>query len=232
MCFVKLVLVRHGESIWNKENKFTGWTDIDLSKNGVNEANNAGNLLKVNKYKFDIAYTSILKRAINTLLIILNVLNQKDIYVNQSWKLNERHYGALQGLNKDEVINKYGYKQVYKWRRSLKAMPPYLFDKESKEFASYCNNYINIDKKNIPISENLELTMNRVYDYWENEILHNLLNKKKIIIVSHGNTLRAMTYFLDNLNESELLNLNIPTGIPIIYEFNNKIQPIRHYYLK
>lgn len=221
----KLVLIRHGESQWNLDNRFTGWCDIDLSKNGIKEAKKAGKLLKRKKIFFDIAYTSLLKRAIHTLWYILKELDQSWLEIKKSWKLNERHYGALQGANKDKIEEKYGKIQINKWRRGFHDMPPILKNQKNIK-----NNpqYLNI---NIPNSESLFLTLNRVIDYWEKNILKSLKKKKNILVVAHGNSLRALTKYLENLTEKEIYNVNIPTGIPIVYEFNRDIQIINKYSL-
>ena len=223
---IKLVLVRHGESIWNKENKFTGWTDVDLSENGIKEAKDAGKLLKENNYSFDIAYTSVLIRANHTLDLILKELNQ-DIPIHYSWKLNERHYGALQGLNKDDTRKKYGSEQVHIWRRSYDVTPPALAD-DDERFTSQLKKY----KEYIPHTECLKDTVMRVVPYFKEEIIPNLKKNKKIIIVAHGNSLRGLIKYLDNISDSDIINLEIPTASPIVYELDDNLKPIRHYYLK
>ena len=223
---IKLVLVRHGESLWNKENKFTGWTDVDLSENGIKEAHNAGKLLKENNYNFDIAYTSVLKRANHTLDIILDELNL-EIPINYAWQLNERHYGALQGLNKDETRRKYGDEQVHIWRRSYDVTPPSLNDDDER--------YIDMTKKYkeyIPHTECLKDTVERVVPYFESKIVPNLKENKKIIIVAHGNSLRGLIKYLDNISDEDIINLEIPTGSPIVYELDDNLKPIKHYYLE
>ena len=213
---IKLVLVRHGESVWNLENKFTGWTDVDLSDNGIKEAHDAGKLLKEKGYSFDVAYTSVLKRANKTLDIILEELNLK-IPTYYSWRLNERHYGALQGLNKDETRKKYGEEQVKIWRRSYD--PRYLSMLE--KYTEY-----------VPNTECLKYTIERVIPYWNSDIVPSLKEKKKVIIVAHGNSLRGLIKYLDNISDSDIVNLEIPTGTPIIYELDDNLKPIKHYYLK
>ena len=227
----KLVLVRHGQSEWNLENKFTGWTDVDLSENGIIEAKNAGMLLKKKGYTFDLAYTSVLKRAINTLNYILEEMNLSDIEVRRSYKLNERHYGALQGLNKKETADKYGEEQVKLWRRSSNVRPPELTMDDSR-FPGNDPVYSNIPKEELPLTENLEDTIVRVVDYYENEIKKELINGRNIIIAAHGNSLRALMKYLDNLSEEEVLALEIKTGSPICYELDDNLKPIRHYYVE
>lgn len=227
---IKLVLVRHGESIWNKENKFTGWTDVELSENGKIEAHNAGKLLKEKGYTFNVAYTSLLKRAIDTLNIILDEMNL-NIEVKKSFKLNERHYGALQGLNKDETRKIYGEEQVKLWRRSVDVRPPAL-TKDDFRYPKNDIKYKDLKDEEVPLTENLSDTIKRVIDYYNNEIVKDLLNNKKVIIVAHGNSLRGLIKYLDNINDEEVVNLELDTGRPIIYELDNNLKPIRHYYLK
>ncbi|WP_367670629.1 2,3-diphosphoglycerate-dependent phosphoglycerate mutase [Sodalis-like secondary symbiont of Drepanosiphum platanoidis] len=226
----KLVIIRHGESQWNLENKFTGWTDIDLSKKGLIEAKKAGILLKKLGFSFDLAYTSILKRSINTLHIILNELNQLYIPIKKSWRLNERHYGALQGLNKKEVSKKYGNCQVEKWRRGFFDIPPKI-NKNDNRFPGNNLPYINIKKKLLPVSESLEYTVKRVYKYWNKEIFPKLKINKHIIISAHGNSIRAIIKLVENIKEKDLFHINIPTGSPMIYEFNKSFEPIKRYFL-
>ena len=225
----KLVLVRHGESIWNKENRFTGWTDVELSSNGINEAKEAGVLLKKFGYTFDVSYTSVLKRAIDTLNIILEELNL-NIPINYSYKLNERHYGALQGLNKDETKKKYGEEKVKLWRRSFYEMPP-LLDKEDSRYPGFDPKYKDLSLDELPLGENLELTMKRVVDYYDNVIKNDILSNKRVIIVAHGNSLRALIKYLDNLSNDEVVNLEIKIGCPICYEFDDNLKVIKHYYI-
>ena len=223
---IKLVLVRHGESLWNLENKFTGWTDVDLSENGIKEAIEAGKVLKEKGFTFDIAYTSVLKRANRTLDFILKELDL-NIPIYKSWHLNERHYGALQGLNKQETANKYGDEQVHIWRRSYDVKPPSLEDNDER-YISMKDQYTEY----IPHTECLKDTVERVIPYWENEILPNLKEGKKIIIVAHGNSLRGLIKYLDNISDEEIVKLEIETGNPICYELDDNLKPIRHYYLK
>ena len=228
---IKLVLVRHGESIWNLENKFTGWTDVDLSENGIKEAHNAGKLLKENGYTFDVAYTSVLKRANHTLDIILEELGL-DIPINYWNKLQhgetiERHYGALQGLNKDETRKKYGEEQVHIWRRSYDVTPPDL-DSNDERYLEMLEKYTEY----VPHTECLKDTVERVIPYWNDTIAKSLKDNKKVIIVAHGNSLRGLIKYLDNISDSDIINLEIPTGSPIVYELDDDLKPIKHYYLK
>ena len=226
----KLVLVRHGQSIWNLENKFTGWTDVGLSDKGVKEAIDAGKTLKKLGYTFDVAYTSLLKRAQDTLNIILKELDL-NIEINKTYKLNERHYGALQGLNKDETRQKYGEEQVRLWRRSAEVRPPAL----TKDDPRYPGNdpiYKDIPESELPLTENLVDTIKRVVDYYESVIVPDLKLGKKIIIVAHGNSLRGLVKYLDNLSDEEVMDLEIPTGVPLVYEIDDNLKPIKHYYLK
>ena len=227
----KLVIVRHGESVWNLENKFTGWTDVELSEKGIIEAKQAGKLLKKNNYHFDIAYTSLLKRANDTLTYILEELNEKNIPVHYSYKLNERHYGALQGLNKDETRKKYGEKQVRLWRRSTNVRPPEL-TKDDPRYPGNDPKYQNLKEDELPTTENLMDTIKRVVEYWNEEIKQDVLEGKKVIIVAHGNSLRGLMKYLDNLSDEEVMNLEIKTGSPICYELNDDLTPIRHYYIE
>ena len=228
---IKLVLIRHGESIWNKENKFTGWTDVDLSEDGLIEARKAGQILKKNGYTFDLAYTSVLKRAIRTLWIALHELNIMWIPVYKSWKLNERHYGALQGLNKAETAEKFGDEQVYKWRRYVDVRPPELL-KTDDRYPGKELRYKELTEEEIPTTENLEDTIKRVMEEWLEEIVPKIKQGKKVIISAHGNTLRALVKCLDNISSDNIVSLNIPTGIPLVYELDDNLKPIRHYYLE
>lgn len=227
---IKLVIVRHGESLWNLENKFTGWTDVALSEKGIKEAHDAGKLLKLKKYKFDVAYTSLLKRAKDTLAYILEELNENNIEIKESYKLNERHYGALQGLNKDETRKKYGEEQVKLWRRSMFVKPPALSLLDER-YPGNDSKYKNINKKDLPTTENLEDTIKRVIDYWNSDIKKDLLNNKNVIIVAHGNSLRALIKYLDKISNEDIMNIEIPTGKPICYELDNNLSPIKHYFI-
>ena len=226
----KLVLVRHGQSIWNLENKFTGWTDVGLSDKGVKEAIDAGKTLKKLGYTFDVAYTSLLKRAQDTLNIILKELDL-NIEINKTYKLNERHYGALQGLNKDETRQKYGEEQVRLWRRSAEVRPPAL-TKDDPRYPGNDPNYKDIPESELPLTENLVDTIKRVVSYYESTIIPDLILGKKIIIVAHGNSLRGLVKYLDNLSDEEVMDLEIPTGVPLVYELDDNLKPIKHYYLK
>ena len=223
---IKLVLVRHGESEWNLSNKFTGWTDVELSEKGVNEAIEAGKVLKDKGYTFDVAYTSVLKRANHTLDLILKEL-ELDIPINYSWHLNERHYGALQGLNKKETADKYGDEQVYIWRRSYDVQPPALTDDDDryKDMLSKYDEYV-------PHTECLKDTIERVIPYWESDIEPSIKEGKNVIIVAHGNSLRGLIKYLDNISDEDIVGLEIPTGNPLVYELDDNLKPITHYYLK
>ena len=224
---IKLVLIRHGQSEWNLENKFTGWTDVDLSENGVKEAIDAGKVLKEKGFTFDVAFTSVLKRANRTLDLILKELNQESIPINKSWRLNERHYGALQGLNKKAVANIYGDEQVHIWRRSYDVRPPELTD-DDRRYKEMLINYTEY----IPHTECLKDTVERVIPYWESDILPMIKKGKKVIIAAHGNSLRGLMKYLDNMSDEEVVNLEIETGNPICYELDDNYKPIKHYYLK
>ena len=226
----KLVLIRHGESTWNKENRFTGWTDVDLSEKGMQEAKNAGELLKKEGYTFEIAYTSVLKRAIRTLWIILDGMDLMWIPVIRTWRLNERHYGALQGLNKAETASKYGDKQVHIWRRSYDIQPP-VIEKSDERYPGKDPRYKSLDEKETPLTECLKDTVERFLPYWESTIAPMIKTGKKVLIAAHGNSLRALVKYLDNIPDNEIVSLNIPTGIPLVYELDRDLKPISHYYL-
>ena len=228
---IKLVLVRHGQSIWNLENKFTGWTDVGLSSNGVNEAIEAGKVLKEKGFTFDLAYTSVLKRAEDTLTYILKKMNEENIEIRRSWKLNERHYGALQGLNKDETRKKYGDEQVLLWRRSATVRPPEL-ELTDPRYPGNDPKYSNLTKEELPRTENLVDTIKRVVEYFKEEIEPELKNNKKIIIVAHGNSLRGLIKYLDNISDEDIISWELETGNPICYELEDDLKPIKHYYLK
>ncbi len=230
MAVTKLVLVRHGESEWNKENRFTGWTDVELSDKGRTEAKSAGKLLKAEGFSFDFAYTSVLKRAIHTLWFALDELDQQWLPVEKSWKLNERHYGALQGLNKAETAQKYGDDQVKLWRRGFAVTPPEL-TKDDERYPGHDPRYAKLSEKELPVTESLATTIDRVIPYWNDVIKPRVASGERVIIAAHGNSLRALVKYLDNLNEEEILELNIPTGVPLVYEFDEKMNPIKHYYL-
>ncbi|MEW6110045.1 MAG: 2,3-diphosphoglycerate-dependent phosphoglycerate mutase [Nitrospirota bacterium] len=227
---IKLVLLRHGESIWNRENLFTGWTDVDLSKKGIEEARQAGLLLKNRGFVFDVAFTSLLKRAIKTLWIVLDVMDLLWIPVYRSWRLNERHYGALQGLNKAETASKYGEEQVHIWRRSYDIRPPAL-DKTDKRYPGNDPRYRRLPEKEIPLSESLKDTVTRFLPYWHDTIEPVVKSGKSVLISAHGNSLRALVKHLDNIPDDEITKLNIPTGIPLVYELDADLKPVRNYYL-
>jgi 2,3-bisphosphoglycerate-dependent phosphoglycerate mutase len=225
-----IVLLRHGESIWNKENRFTGWTDIDLSQKGIAEAKEAGQLLKKEGFVFDLAFTSVLKRAIRTLWLTLDELDLMWIPVYNSWRLNERHYGALQGLNKAEMAAKYGEEQVLIWRRSYTIRPPAL-KKDDPRCPGNDPRYQDLDKKDLPFTECLKDTVERFLPYWQKVIAPEVKKGKRVIIAAHGNSLRALVKYLDKVSDSEIVQLNIPTGIPLVYELDDQLKPSRHYYL-
>jgi len=227
---IKLVLVRHGESTWNKENRFTGWTDVDLSPKGRKEALEAGQILKEQGYVFDVAYTSVLKRAIRTLWIILDEMDLMWIPVHRSWRLNERHYGALQGLNKAETSAKYGEEQVFIWRRSFDIQPPALTP-DDERFPGRDPRYRDLDSGDVPLTESLKDTIARFMPYWHETLAPALKSGQKVIIAAHGNSLRALVKYLDNIPDSEIAGLNIPTGIPLVYELDANLKPLQHYYL-
>jgi len=226
----KVVLLRHGESTWNKENRFTGWTDVDLSEKGRLEAINCGRLLKQEGFQFDVAYTSVLKRAIKTLWLMLEEMDLMWLPIFNSWRLNERHYGALQGLNKSETAAKFGEEQVLVWRRSYDVPPPILEENDPRNPKSD-SRYKDLVSKEIPLTECLKDTVARFLPYWHDTITPAILEGKKIIIVAHGNSLRALVQYLDHILEEEIVKLNIPTGIPLVYELDDQLDPIRHYYL-
>ncbi|MBU0686234.1 MAG: 2,3-diphosphoglycerate-dependent phosphoglycerate mutase [Candidatus Margulisbacteria bacterium] len=227
---IKLVLLRHGESIWNKENIFTGWTDVDLSAKGVEEARAAGKILKKDDYTFDIAYCSVLIRAIHTLKIVLKEMGLESLPVEYSWRLNERHYGALQGLNKAETAKKYGEEQVFKWRRSFAIRPPALTETDER-YPGHDPKYKDLTKDELPLTESLKDSIARFMPYWHAVIVPAIQSGKKVFISAHGNSLRALIKQLDNISDEEIPNLNLPTGIPLIYELDESLKPIRHYYL-
>lgn len=226
----KVVLLRHGESTWNKENRFTGWTDVDLSEKGLKEAKNAGEVLKKEGFNFDIAYTSVLKRAIRTLWITLDEMDLMWIPVIRNWRLNERHYGALQGLNKAETAKKYGEEQVHVWRRSYDTQPPAL-DKTDERYPGNDPRYADLKESELPLTECLKDTVARFVPYWENTIAPTIKSGKKVIIAAHGNSLRALVKYLDNIPESEIVELNIPTGVPLVYELDENLKSLKSYYL-
>ncbi len=226
----KLVLVRHGQSTWNLENRFTGWIDVGLSSLGIKEAKSSAKLLMQEGYTFDIAYTSVLKRAIQTLWIILEDMDLMWIPVYRSWRLNERHYGALQGLNKSEMVAKHGADQVLLWRRSYDVRPPEL-DRSDSMYPGKDPRYADLEEKDIPLAECLKDTVERFLPYWHNTIVPSLKEGKRILIAAHGNSMRALVMYLDNISEEEIVSLNIPTGIPLVYELDNNLKASDHYYL-
>jgi 2,3-bisphosphoglycerate-dependent phosphoglycerate mutase len=226
----KVVLLRHGESNWNKENRFTGWTDVDLSEKGVEEGKKAGRVMKENGLTFDLAYTSVLKRAIKTLNYALEEMDLLWIPVVKNWRLNERHYGALQGLNKAETAAQHGEDQVKVWRRSYDVPPPPLSANDPRH-PSNSPIYKNLDPKDIPATECLKDTVARFVPYWENTIAPDIKSGKKVIIAAHGNSLRALVKYLDNISDKDILELNIPTGMPLVYELDENLKPIKNYYL-
>lgn len=226
----KVVLLRHGESEWNKANLFTGWTDVDLSEKGLQEAKQAAVLLKKEGYTFDIAYTSVLKRAIRTLWLVLDGMDLMWIPVVRSWRLNERMYGALQGLNKAQTAEKYGAEQVHQWRRSYDVPPPAL-EKDDDRYPGKDPRYADMDEKDVPTTECLKDTVNRFLPYWKDTISPTIKSGKSVIIAAHGNSLRALVKYLDNISDEEIPGLNIPTGVPLVYELDEDLKPIKHYYL-
>lgn len=226
----KLVLVRHGQSVWNLENRFTGWTDVGLTEQGVQEAINSGRMLREQNYQFDIAFTSVLKRAIKTLWIILEEMNLEWLPVINAWQLNERHYGALQGLNKAEMAVKYGEAQVKLWRRSYDVPPPAL-DCDDPRHPRFDPRYASLTREQLPSCESLKDTVNRMLPYWFSTIAPTIKSGKRVLISAHGNSLRALVKYLDNISDEDIVELNIPTGIPLVYELDEDLKPITHYYL-
>ncbi|MEJ2167203.1 MAG: 2,3-diphosphoglycerate-dependent phosphoglycerate mutase [Desulfobacterales bacterium] len=226
----KLALLRHGESIWNKENRFTGWTDVDLSEKGIQEAKQAGKVLKKEGYSFDVAFTSVLKRAIRTLWIVQDEMNLMWLPVNISWRLNERHYGALQGLNKAEIAAKYGEEQVLKWRRSYDIRPPAL-EETDERFPGNDLRYKDLDNKDLPLTECLKDTVERFLPYWHEAIIPLIRSGKRVIISAHGNSIRALVKYVDDVSDVDIVGINIPTGVPLIYELDESLKPIKNYYL-
>ena len=227
---MKLVLLRHGESVWNKENRFTGWTDVDLSEKGVKEAENAGKLLKDKGYTFDVSFTSILKRANRTLEIVLKEMNL-NIPVYYSYRLNERHYGALQGLNTDEMRKKFGDEQVHIWRRSYDVRPPEL-SKDDERYPGNDPKYKDLTPEELPLTECLKDTLERVLPYYNNEIKKHLENKENVLVVAHGNSLRSIIKYLENVSDEDIMNVEMPTGIPYVYELDDNLTIKEKYFLK
>mgnify|MGYP000660947752 FL=1 len=228
---IKLVLVRHGQSEWNLENKFTGWTDVELTEQGMKEAKEAGIALREQGFHFDLAYTSVLKRAEHTLDLILKEMGEENIEIKRNWRLNERHYGALQGLNKDETKEKYGAEQVLLWRRSTDVRPPEL-DVTDSRYPGNDPKYKDLTEDELPKTENLIDTIKRVTKYWNSDIEKSLKEGKNVIIVAHGNSLRGLMKYLDNISDEDIIKLEIQTGNPICYELDDNLKPIRHYYVK
>jgi 2,3-bisphosphoglycerate-dependent phosphoglycerate mutase len=227
---MKLVLLRHGESTWNLENKFTGWTDVDLSERGIAEAKEAGRTLREKGYLFDVAFTSVLKRAIRTLWLVLDEMDLMWIPVYRSWRLNERHYGALQGLNKAEMAAKVGEEQVHIWRRSYDVRSPAL-NKIDKRYPGNDPKYRGLSENELPVTESLKDTVARFMPYWHEVLAPTLKSGKHAIVSAHGNSLRAMVKYLDNIGDDEIVNVNIPTGIPLVYDLDKELRPLKHYYL-
>jgi len=226
----KLVLLRHGESVWNRENRFTGWTDVDLSEAGREEARRAGRLLREEGFQFDVAYTSVLKRAVRTLWIALDEMDLMWLPVHNSWRLNERHYGDLQGLNKAETAAKFGEKQVLEWRRSYDIPPPAL-KPDDKRHPRNDRRYAALRESELPLTESLKNTVTRFLPYWNETIAPAVNSGKRVLIAAHGNSLRALVKYLDGLSDREVIDLNIPTGRPLVYELDAALKPVRHYYL-
>jgi 2,3-bisphosphoglycerate-dependent phosphoglycerate mutase len=226
----KVVLLRHGESQWNLENRFTGWTDVDLTEKGEEEARQAGVLMRQECFEFDVAYTSVLTRAVRTLWIALTEMNMVWIPIINSWRLNERHYGALQGLNKAETARKYGDEQVLIWRRSYDTQPPALTDDDPR-YPGNDRRYSDMTREELPLTECLKDTVARFLPYWHGTIAPAIGSGQRVLIAAHGNSLRALVKYLDNISEEEIVGLNIPTGVPLVYELNDELKPIRSYYL-
>ena len=226
----KLVLVRHGQSTWNLENRFTGWTDVGLTDQGREEAVSAGKLLQEGGYVFEIAYTSVLRRAIQTLWIVLQEMNFEWLPVVNAWQLNERHYGALQGLNKAETAQKFGEAQVKIWRRSYDVPPPAL-ELDDERHPRFDPRYANLTPDQLPSTESLKITLERVLPFWHSTLAPTIQSGKRVLVVAHGNSIRAMVKYLDNISDAEIPELNIPTGIPLVYELDDNLKPLRHYYL-
>lgn len=227
----KLVLIRHGESVWNQENRFTGWTDVDLSENGYQQAKHAGQLLKKGGYLFDKGFCSVLKRSIKTLDIVLEEIDQLWIPVQKSWRLNERFYGALQGLNKDEITVQYGAEQVHKWRRDPHELPPAI-TKDDDRYPGKDIRYKGLTERELPLTENLSETMDRVLPFWHESIVPVIKAGQRVIVSGHGNSLRALIQYIDKLSDEEVTKLDLPTGVPLIYELDDDLNRIRHYYLE
>ena len=226
----KLVLLRHGQSTWNLENRFTGWTDVGLTDQGRAEAHSSGQVLRDGGYVFDVAFTSVLRRAVQTLWIVLEEMQLEWIPVVNAWQLNERHYGALQGLNKAETAVKFGEAQVKLWRRSYDVPPPAL-ETSDERHPRLDPRYASLRPEDIPATESLKLTLERVLPYWHGSLVPTIRSGKRVLVAAHGNSLRAMVKYLDNISDQEIPELNIPTGIPLVYELNDEMKPVSHYYL-
>jgi 2,3-bisphosphoglycerate-dependent phosphoglycerate mutase len=226
----KLVLIRHGESTWNLENRFTGWTDVDLTPTGLEQAKNAGRLLKADGYEFDLAYTSVLKRATRTLWHCLDEMDRTWLPVVHSWRLNERHYGALQGLNKADMAKQYGEAQVLQWRRSYDTPPPALEATDSRSERGDLR-YAKLNPEQVPLTECLKDTVARVIPFWSETIAPAIQGGQRVLVAAHGNSIRALVKYLDNIGDDDIVGVNIPNGIPLVYELDAKLKPIRHYYL-
>ena len=226
----KLVMIRHGQSTWNLENRFTGWTDVDLTELGRIEARAAGQLLREGGYDFDIAYTSVLKRAIKTLGIVQEEMDRDWLSVIRAWQLNERHYGSLQGLNKTEMAEKFGEAQVKIWRRSYDIPPPAL-ELTDQRHPKFDRRYASLTPEQLPASESLKITLDRVLPYWHSTLAPDIKSGRRVLIVAHGNSIRALVKYLDNISEAEITELNIPTGLPLVYELDEYLKPIKNYYL-
>lgn len=226
----KLVLLRHGQSAWNLENRFTGWTDVGLTEQGVEEARNSGKHLREGGYVFDVAYTSVLRRAIKTLWIVMEELGQEWLPVTRAWQLNERHYGALQGLNKAETAEKFGEAQVKIWRRSYDTPPPAL-ELTDERHPRFDPRYASLTPEQLPATESLKITLERVLPYWHGTVAPAIKSGKRLLVVAHGNSIRALVKYLDNISEADITELNIPTGVPLVYELDEALKPIKNYYL-
>ncbi len=226
----KLVLIRHGESTWNLENRFTGWTDVDLTPTGVEQAKNAGRLLKAEGYDFDLAYTSVLKRATRTLWHTLDEMDRTWLPVVHSWRLNERHYGALQGLNKADMAKQYGDEQVLVWRRSYDTPPPALEPTDPRSERGD-RRYARLKPEEVPLTECLKDTVARVLPFWNESMAPAILSGKRVVVAAHGNSIRALIKYLDGISDADIVGLNIPNGIPLVYELDASLKPVRHYYL-
>jgi|SRR5208337_185107 len=225
-----LVLLRHGESTWNRENRFTGWTDVDLSVQGREEARRAARLLRDGGFSFDVTYTSVLRRAIRTLWIVLDDMDLMYLPVHHSWRLNERHYGALQGLDKSETTEKFGKDQVHAWRRGYRVRPPALEENDPRH-PRFDPRYADLKTEELPATESLEDTLKRVVPYWKETIVPSVMDKKRVMIAAHGNSIRALVKYLDEVPDDEITGLNIPTGFPLVYKLDNSLHPVHHYYL-